>query len=138
MAVTTLLLLLAALCQLLLVFICIGGFAELAHRWATREKGDAAPRPRTAIGLPATIAVVLNAAFLNMALLIISFASFATGELPNGLYILLSLGFGGFAVCAIAAMSATQSRAKPLIGQLAVSVVGLVCVFAAYNLAGGS
>jgi hypothetical protein len=35
-------------------------------------------------------------------------------------------------------MSATQSRAKPLIGQLAVSVVGLVCVFAAYNLAGGS
>lgn len=138
MSVTTLLLLLAALCQLLLVFICIGGFAELAHRWATGMKDFAAPRPRNAIGLPATIAVVLNAAFLNMALVILSFQTFAAGELPNGLFFISSVGFGGFAVSAIATMGATRSRSKPLVGQLAVSVVGLVCVFAAYNLGGGS
>lgn len=137
MTVTTLLLVLAALCQLLLVCICIGGFAELAHRQTTAAKDVAASRPRTAIGLPATIAVVLNAAFLNMALLILSFPTFAAGELPDGLFFISSVGLGGFAACAIATMGATRSRSKPLVGQLAVSVVGLICVIAAYNLAGG-
>lgn len=134
MAVTVLLIL-ASLCQLLLVFVCIGGFAELTHRWKTGGEDVAAPPPRTAIGLPATIAVVLNAAFLNMALLLISFASFANGELPNGLYILSSVGFGGFAACSIATMSATRSRSKPMVWQLAICVVGLVCVLAAHYLA---
>jgi hypothetical protein len=79
--------------------------------------------------------VVINAAFLNTALVVLSFPSFVKGELPYGLFFLSSVGFGGFAVSAIATMSATRSRSKPLVGQLAVSVVGLICVVAAFNLA---
>lgn len=138
MDVAGVLLMVAVLCQLILVWICIGGFFELIYRWATRQAGDEAGRPGTAIGLPATIAVTLNAAFLNVALLIAAFASSASWQLPIGLYVLLCLGFSGFAVSSFATMIATRSKSKPLIVQLFVSVVGLICVLAAFYVAGAS
>jgi hypothetical protein len=133
-ALPTLLLPLAALCQLLIVFFCVGGFAELVHRQTTGGDDVAAARPRTAIGLPATISVVLQAAFLNGALLVLSFPSFVAGELSDGLLVLSGVGFAGIAVSAIAAMSSTRTRSKPLIAQLALSVVGLICLFISYYL----
>ena len=134
MAVTTLLLVLAGFCQLLLIFICIRGVVELTRRLRTGGEDVASSRSRTAIGLPATIAVVLQAAFLNADLLVLSFPSFMAGEIPRGLLFLSGVGFAGFAVSVIVTMGVTQSRSKGLVTELAVSIVGLICLFAAYYL----
>jgi hypothetical protein len=135
MAVTTLLLILASLCQILLVSICIRGLGELARRQKIGGEGVAPSLSRTAIGLPATIAVVLQAAFLNAALLVLSFPSFMAGEIPRGLLFLSGTDFAGFAVSAVVTMAVTQSRSKGLVAELVVSVVGLICLFAAHYLA---
>lgn len=135
MAVTTLLLILAGFCQILLVSICIRGLVELTHRQKGGGEDVGSLQSWAAIGLPATIAVVLQAVFLNAALLVLSFPSFLAGQLPSGLLFLTGTGFAGFAVSAIVTMSVTQSRSKGLVAELAVSAAGLICLFAAYYLA---
>ncbi|MCX7304342.1 MAG: hypothetical protein NTV73_08380 [Hyphomicrobiales bacterium] len=133
MAITTALLMSAALCQLLLVVVCLGGFLELVYQWSPARESGAA-QPQSAAGPPGTLAVLFSAMFLAASLLLLSFPSFIAGELPNGLFFISAVGFGGFAMSAICAMGVTRSASKVAIAQLCAGFVGLICLFATYYL----
>jgi hypothetical protein len=117
----------AAACQVLVIFICIGGFVELISCLNDSKNEPVASSARTVIGLPGVIAVVLQATVLNCGLLVLWFPEIWKSESARGGLFLAAIGFGCLALSSFATLMVFKSRVA--IVQLGLSLIGLTCLF---------
>jgi hypothetical protein len=126
------LLVLAAVCQFLIVFLCLREFIRLLSCWIADRAVQTDPVSRTAIGLPGTIAMALQAAIFNCALLVLALPDLWEGKLSDGLVLLVGAGFAAVGLSSFVTSVITKSRiASPLLG---LSALGLLCLFLPYYL----
>lgn len=125
------LLALAAVCQFLIVCLCLREFSWLLSR-RNAENAEANPRSQTAVGLPGTIAVVLQAALFNCALFVLTLPGLLQGNLQNGLLMLAGAGFAAVGLSSF--VTSLSSKSRMATAQLGLSAFGLVCLFLPYYL----
>lgn len=120
------LLVLAAACQLLIVYPCVRQLLKPLAVWLNGCHADA--------GLPGTIAWVLQAALFNCGLFLLAVPDLLKGEVSNGLLFLAGTGFAFVGVSSFVTSAVTKTTFATL--QLGVSAVGLLCLFLPYFLWG--
>lgn len=125
----SLLLPLAALCQLLLAWLCLQGVVEILFR----HRSDSNPDTWMRIGLPATASVAFQALLFNVGLLVSCFPNLSSGRIPDGTLFIAGVGFGVAAVSAIAVTASVGAGSRPLMAQLLLGILGLICVFVPYS-----
>ena len=106
------LLLLAAACQLLIVYLCVRQFLRLL------------------------VATTIQAAMFNCGLFLLAVPYLLKGEVSNGLLFLAGTGFAVVGGASFVISATTKTRFATL--QLGVSVLGLMCLFLPYFLWGNA